>query len=132
MPNRVVHFEIEASDISRAKQFYTKAFGWKMDEMGKEFGSYVVVTTGEPKEPGGINGGLIGPIGPKKKLNAYSCVIAVNDIKKALKDVKNAGGKVLSKKPDDIPGVGLYAKCQDTERNNFSLLQPSPQMSPKP
>ena len=58
MPNRIVHFEIEARDRERAKSFYAQAFGWQMDQMGEDMGQYVVVTTGDPKEPGGINGGL--------------------------------------------------------------------------
>jgi predicted enzyme related to lactoylglutathione lyase len=129
MANRVVHFEIEAQDKERAKKFYTAAFGWKMDQMGEEFGGYVTITTGDPKEPMGINGGLFQV--EKKELNAYSCVISVDDVNKAIEDVKAAGGKVLSEKPDDIPGVGLYAKCEDTEGNRFTLLQPSPDMTPK-
>lgn len=126
MANRVVHFEIEAKDKERAKKFYSHAFGWKMEQMGNDYGGYIVITTGDPKEPGGINGGLYEIA--KKELNAYSCVIAVDDIHKAMKDVKTAGGKVLSEKPDDIPGVGLYAKCEDTEGNRFTLLQPSADM----
>jgi predicted enzyme related to lactoylglutathione lyase len=31
--------------------------------------------------------------------------------------VKKAGGKVSSEKPEDIPGVGLYANYEDTEGN---------------
>lgn len=130
MANRVVHFEIEAEDVARAKKFYTAAFGWEMEQMGNDFGNYVVVKTGDPKEPMGINGGIF-KSGDKKELNAYSCVIGVGDINKAIADVKAAGGKVLSEKPDNIPGVGMYAKCVDTEGNYFSVLQPDPASMPK-
>jgi predicted enzyme related to lactoylglutathione lyase len=92
MGNRIVHFEIEATNKERAKKFYEAAFGWKMDQMGEEFGGYITVTTGNPSE---------------------------------------AGGKVLQEKPDDIPNIGLYIKCEDTEGNHFTLLQPSPRMAPK-
>src|SRR5438045_104453 len=129
MANRVVHFEIEAKDTARAKKFYTDAFGWKMEQMPAEMGDYIVITTGDLKEPGGINGGMF-QVGDKE-LNAYSCVISVDDIQKAMADVRAAGGKVLNEKPDDIPGIGLYAKCEDTEGNRFTLLQPSPDMKPK-
>src|SRR5258708_4135321 len=91
MGNRVVHFEIEAKDKERAKKFYTDAFGWKMQQQGKEFGDYVVVMTGDPKDPIGINGGIFQ--NDKKELNAYSCVIGVDDVHKAMEDVKAAGGK---------------------------------------
>jgi predicted enzyme related to lactoylglutathione lyase len=129
MANRVVHFEIEAKNKERAKKFYTDAFGWKMEQMGTEYGDYVVVTTGDPKDTMGINGGIFQG-GRKKELNAYSCVIGVENIHKAMDAVKAAGGKVLMKKPDDIPGVGLYVKCEDTEGNRFSILEPSSDMMP--
>jgi uncharacterized protein len=136
MANRVVHFEIEAKDKKRANKFYSEAFGWKMDEQPEEYGGYIVVTTGDPKEPGGINGGIYQE--DQKKLNAYSCVISVDDADKAIADVKKAGGKVFddNKTPDgkelgekvDIPGIGIYVKCEDTEGNRFTLLQASPDM----
>lgn len=136
MPNRVVHFEIEAADKMRAKKFYEEAFDWKMDVMGENMGGYVTITTGAPNEPGGINGGMYQD--PKKQYNAYRCVIAVDDIQKAINDVKAAGGKIeehnLNDKGEDmgqimdIPTVGKWAKCEDTEGNVFSILQPSMEM----
>lgn len=126
MPNRVVHFEIEAKDKDRASKFYADAFGWDMQKQPEEYGGYVMAVTGDPKQPGGINGGLFQV--EKKELNAFSCVIAVDDINKTMADVKSAGGKVLDEKPVDIPKVGLYLKCEDTEGNRFTLLQPSQDM----
>ena len=136
MANRVVHFEIPATDIKRAGDFYTKAFGWEMQTQGPEYAGYVVAMTGPqglPKEIKdiGINGGLYQI--EKKDVNAYRCVIGVDDIKKTIEDVKNAGGKNLEKEITDIPGVGLFIKCEDTEGNVFSLLQPYPgEWMPKP
>lgn len=130
MANRVAHFEIEAKDIARAKKFYTDAFGWEMEQMGNDYGNYIVVKTGDPKEPGGINGGIY-QSKDAKEINAYSCVIAVDNIEKAMKDVIAAGGKLRSDKPQDIPHVGLYVSCEDTEGNRFTLLQPSPDMIPQ-
>jgi len=130
MTNRVVHFEIEAKDKERARKFYREAFGWKMEQMGKDYADYIVVTTGDPKEPMGINGGIY-QSKDKKEINAYRCVIGVEDINKAIADVKAAGGKVFNKEPEDIPNVGLFVSCEDTEDNRFTLLQPSPEMMPK-
>lgn len=133
MANRVVHFEISARDLKRATDFYSKAFGWEMQKQGEEYGGYVVASSGDAKELG-INGGIYQE--NKKDVNAYRCVIGVDDIDKAIADVKNAGGKVYDKNktPDgkilgekmDIPGVGMWAKCEDTEGNVFSILQPYP------
>ncbi|CAN5337366.1 VOC family protein [soil metagenome] len=134
MGNRVVHFEIEATDLNRAKKFYEEALDWKMEQMGAEYNNYLVITTGDPKEPGGINGGMYTTTdaGTKEKeVNAYRCVISVDDVEKTKEDVKKAGGKILSKdeKADDIAGVGLYLSCEDSEGNRFTLLQASDDMN---
>lgn len=131
MPNRVVHFEIGAKDAKRASKFYSEAFGWDMQQQGEEYGNYILANTGPqglPKEAKdmGISGGIFQE--QDTKYNAYRCVIGVEDIEKAMEDVKKAGGKLLAEKPTDIPKVGLYLECQDTEGNYFTLLQPSGDM----
>jgi len=126
MPNRIVHFEIEASDQQRAKNFYAQAFGWDMQQMGEEMSNYVVIVTGDPKEPGGINGGLYGTQpGAAKELNAFSCVVGVDNIDQAMAKVKSAGGQLMGDKMD-IPTVGTFVRCKDTEGNIFTMLQPLP------
>jgi predicted enzyme related to lactoylglutathione lyase len=126
MPNRVVHFEIEAADRQRAKNFYANAFGWQLEQMGEDMGQYVVVTTGDPKEPGGINGGIYGTApGASKEINAFSCVIGVDSIDAAIGSVKSAGGEVFGDKMD-IPNVGTFIRCKDTEGNYFTMLQALP------
>ena len=126
MPNRIVHCEIEAADPARAKNFYSQAFGWQMQQMGEDMSNYVVVITGDPKEPGGINGGIfMTPKGATKELNAYSCVVGVDNIDEAMQKVKAAGGELMGGKMD-IPTVGTFARCKDTEGNIFTMLQPLP------
>jgi predicted enzyme related to lactoylglutathione lyase len=126
MANRIVHFEIEAADRERAKSFYSEAFGWKLEQLGPEMGDYVVVVTGDPKEPGGINGGIFAsPSGASKELNAYSCVVGVDDIDQSISKVKSAGGQVLGDKMD-IPSIGTFVRAKDTEGNIFTMLQPLP------
>jgi uncharacterized protein len=126
MPNRIVHFEIEASDRERAKRFYSQAFGWELQQMGDEMGGYVVVITGDPKEPGGINGGIYSsPPGSGKELNAFSCVVGVDNVDQAIDKVRSAGGEIFGDKMD-IPGVGTFIRCKDTEGNYFTMLQPLP------
>jgi len=130
--NPVVHFEMPAENRDRIAEFYTKAFGWKTQMLGEEIGNYVLATTaesdekGHPKRPGAINGGFY----PKKNdmpAQYPSVVIAVDDIKQAMKKVTDAGGKVLGE-PMEIPGIGQYVAFFDTEGNRLSMLQPSPRM----
>ena len=88
--NPVVHFEMPAKDKSRMRKFYETAFGWQTEQLGKEMGEYVLVTTTEsdektglPKSPGAINGGFYQRT--DDPLSQYpSVVIAVDDIKEAM------------------------------------------------
>lgn len=130
--NPVIHFEMPADDRDRMAKFYTTAFGWKANKLGPEMGNYVVVTTTEsdekgPKKPGAINGGFF--VRTKKVKYYPSIVIAVDDIREAMKKVAKAGGKILGGQkpgePDDIPGIGLYVSFIDTENNRVGILQPS-------
>ncbi|MGE5446671.1 MAG: VOC family protein [Ignavibacteriales bacterium] len=137
--NPVVHFEMPYEDKNRMADFYAKAFGWQPQMLGPEMGNYVVVTTSErgedgfPKKPGMINGGFFKKT---KDTHCPSVVIAVDDIREAMKKVTDAGGKVLGGQkpgePDEIPGVGLYASFIDTEGNRVSILQPTADMTVRP
>jgi hypothetical protein len=126
--NPVVHFEMPYEDATRVAAFYTKAFGWQMQALGKEMGDYVTAGTAETdeqrmvKQPGTINGGFF-PKKPDWPAQYPSVVIAVDDIKEAMKGVEAAGGKVLGE-PMEIPGIGHYVSFTDTEGNRVSLLQP--------
>ena len=126
--NPVVHFEMPAEDQKRMAGFYTKAFGWKIRQLGEEMGNYMLATTtdsdenGRPKVPGAINGGFF-PKSDDRPAQYPSVVIAVDDIKASMQIVAEAGGKVLGE-PMEIPGVGLYVAFFDTEGNRVSMLQP--------
>ena len=126
----VVHFEMPAEDRRRMADFYAKVFGWKTEMLGPEMGDYVLARTtesdektGRPKNPGVINGGFF-PKSDDQPAQYPSVVIAVEDIKEHMRDVEEAGGKVLGE-PMEIPGVGRYVSFMDTEGNRVSMLQPS-------
>ena len=123
----VVHFEMPYDDRERLVGFYSRAFGWQMEKLGKEMGNYVTAATTETdkngmvKRPGVINGGFYPkmPDGPAQP----SVVIAVEDLKDAMRKVAEAGGKVLGEAME-ITGIGQYAAFADTEGNRVGLLQP--------
>ncbi len=134
----VVHFEMGYNDRERMKKFYSSAFGWKMQQFGKDMGNYVVAQTTETDEqgmvktPGNINGGFYAK-SDSPDSHAPSIVISVDDIKAAVEEVKKAGGKIKggmtpdgkhTMEPTMIPGVGLWISAEDTEGNRFSILQP--------
>jgi predicted enzyme related to lactoylglutathione lyase len=122
--NRVIHFEIQADDVSRAKKFYENAFGWKIDQvMTLEQGGmdYWGLKTGEDGTPG-INGGLY-QRRPENKIYTYDCTIQVEDLDKSIEDVKNNGGTITSEKWK-FPGW-VVASALDPEGNKFGLMQPT-------
>ena len=136
--NPVIHFEMGYFDQDRMKNFYTDAFGWKLNQMGADMGNYVVAQTAETddkgmiKTPGAINGGFYQKT-ENPLSHAPSVVIAVQDIKTAIEAVRANGGTILgamnekgeaSMEPMKIPGVGFWISFQDTEGNRVSLMQP--------
>jgi predicted enzyme related to lactoylglutathione lyase len=131
--NPVVHFEMPYEDRERLVKFYTQAFGWQMRKLGEDMGNYVTAATTETdesrmvKRPGAINGGFF-PKKPDWPAQHPSIVIAVDNIKDAMKKVETAGGKVLGE-PMEIPGIGQYVSFTDTEGNRVSMLEPVPMKS---
>ena len=127
--NPVVHFESPYEDRERMMKFYSGVFGWKFQLMGPEMGNYAVAQTDETddkgmlKETNRINGGFYQKTEDVSS-HAPSFVIAVEDINAAVEKVKAAGGQIMSAKPDEIPGVGMWVSCKDTEGTRFSMLQP--------
>jgi predicted enzyme related to lactoylglutathione lyase len=130
----VVHFEMPYRDSGRMAKVYQSAFGWETKPLGEESGNYVLANTTEtndlgPKRSGVINGGFF----PKKAdwpQQHPSVVIAVDDLPRAMKKVKEAGGKVLGE-PMEIPNIGKYVSFDDTEGNRVSMLEPTPQNKEK-
>ncbi len=70
---KVVHFEIHADDVERAKAFYTAVFGWEFEDWGHVVDSvYWGILTGPDEEPG-INGGLLQRPVPTPGAGAAPC-----------------------------------------------------------
>ena len=126
--NPVVHFEMPYENSDRVVKFYSKVFGWQMNNTGPEMGNYVLAGTTETDEnrmvktPGTINGGFFQK-NPEWPAQYPSVVISVKDINAAMKSINDAGGKVLGE-PMEIQGVGKYVSFMDTEGNRVSILQP--------
>ncbi len=122
--NRVVHFEIQADDVGRAKKFYEETLGWKISQaMEKEESGmdYWVIDTGTGP---GIGGGLYQRPAQGEKFYLYDCTVAVPDIDKAVEAVKKNGGSIVREKVE-MPNIGFFASVKDTEGNRFALMQPT-------
>jgi predicted enzyme related to lactoylglutathione lyase len=124
---KVVHFELPADDISRAKQFYDSVFGWGLQDVeGMDYTSITTVQVDEnqmPTEPGAINGGLTSR---SDEVNVPVLTVDVDSIDDALKSVEAAGGSSVRPRTE-IPGMGAYAYFRDTEGNVVGLWETPPQ-----
>jgi len=135
--NPVVHIEMPAKDKKRVSDFYSKVFGWQMNQLGTDMGNYLLAQTTEtdektmmPKTAGAINGGFF-DYQEKEGFNIPHLVISVDNLEEAMKKVEDVGGKILGGVKglgtiDDIPGVGRYVSFDDCEGNHLGVLQPSP------
>jgi uncharacterized protein len=122
--SRVVHFEIPADNVDRAKKFYNQAFGWDISPYpGMEYQGVTTTemdqTTRMPKQVGAINGGMT-----KRNSEVKSTVITVDvqDIDAALKNIEKLGGKTVQKK-QPVADMGFTAYFKDTEGNIVGLWQ---------
>ena len=124
--NRIVHFEINAADLRRAADFYSKVFGWKIEKWPYGDGEYWAVMTAEKESRElGINGGLVKrskEIAPATGANAFVCTVQVDDFDATEKRILAAGGRVAALKVaiDNLAWQGYFF---DTEGNMFGLHQ---------
>jgi uncharacterized protein len=111
MAGDVVHYEIAATDVDRAKRFWEGVFGWTFgDSMMPDFDyrmaqvserSGAALMPGEPGHP-----------------HVY---LDVADIDASVAKVRELGGEADDKQP--VPGHGWFAACKDSEGNRFHLWQ---------
>lgn len=127
MSNRVVHFEIQADDIERCKDFYQQIFGWTFEDYSQYVNApYYGVITGEDGTPG-INGGLLprpaARPGMEQGTNAFVCTVAVDDYDSTHEKILKAGGIVALPKMA-LPGMAWQGYYLDSEGNTFGIHQP--------
>jgi predicted enzyme related to lactoylglutathione lyase len=129
MANSVVHFEIFASDVERARKFYERVFGWKFEVAGPP--DFYLIVTGPDTDPGITQGLIAKRSGPAAQgpLNSFRCTISVSSIVDCLSAVEAAGGKLRSAIVD-IPDVGQVAEVSDTEDNIVCIGQFKPGHQP--
>lgn len=124
--DKVVHFEIPADDMERAKHFYGSIFGWEITDMpmpgGMKYMSVVTAPVGpnrRPVEAGAINGGMIQR---SEAMRAPILAINVPSIDESMQKVAAAGGKIVVPKME-MGGMGYYAYAADTEGNVIGLWE---------
>jgi predicted enzyme related to lactoylglutathione lyase len=127
--SRVVHFEIQADDVERAKAFYAAVFDWSFQDWGQATASaYWGIMTGPEDQPG-INGGLLqrpAPApAPEQGTNAFVCTVQVDDYDATERRILDAGGRMALPKMA-LTGMAWQGYYLDPEGNTFGIHQPDP------
>jgi hypothetical protein len=119
MGNPFVHVELHTNDLPRAREFYSKLFDWKLQDMPMPGGggSYTMIEVGT-----GTGGGMTtSPVpGVPPHWMAY---VGVDDIHVSTKKAKDLGAKVVQ----DVMEVGQYGSMSvivDPTGAALALWQP--------
>jgi predicted enzyme related to lactoylglutathione lyase len=118
-------FNLPVDDMVRAKEFFSKTFGWDFMATGMDGDHHFATTVpidenGIPTEPGGINGGLLQRGAYEQQVT--SIFIKVKSIDATIDKVGINGGKpILAKVP--IADFAYLAQIKDTEGNLISLWE---------
>jgi hypothetical protein len=117
----VAHFAINADDLTRARKFYERVFGWKFDPWGPP--NFYIIDTGEKPAPEVI-GSLQArrEIVPGKRMNGYECTISVTSVDQTMAAIEAGGGKIVMAK-STIVGVGNLIFFEDPEGNVAGAMQ---------
>ncbi len=117
----IVHFDVPAEDMKRAKEFYEKLFGWKIDGVPGPMEYFNIATTDDEGKPG-LGGGM----GPKQPgSSGITNFVGVPSVDEYMKKVEELGGKIIMPKMS-VPGFGFLAVFLDTEGNSMGLWETDP------
>lgn len=129
MSNRIVHFEIHATDPARAIRFYRDVFGWDFPKWMEEPPYWGVMTAPKESNELGINGGLLSRGGPGPAegapANAFVCTVQVASFDETHEKIIEAGGSIVMRK-HAITGMAWQGYYRDPEGNVFGVHQPDP------
>jgi predicted enzyme related to lactoylglutathione lyase len=117
-PASIVWFEIPADNVARAKAFYSKLFGWKIKKFAgpMKMPYWHIDTGGADASP---DGGMMERQSPQQPITNYIMVASVDQ---AVAKAQKLGGKIIVPK-SEVPQMGYFAICQDTEKNVFAMWE---------
>jgi uncharacterized protein len=113
--NTITHIEIPAPDLSKAIDFYSAIFNWKITIAVEN--SYAFFRVGDTNTGGGLDASLK----PAEEKQGCQIVVDVEDIEQTLKKIRQAGGTVTKPKTEIDSGHGFYACFRDPNGNELQL-----------
>ena len=119
MPNPFVHVELNTTDVDKAKDFYSKLFDWKLEDMTMgPSGTYTVIQVGD-----GTGGGILKNPMPGVP-SFWLAYVLVDDIGAATKKAASLGARIV-KDSIEVPNMGWLSIIQDPTGAALGLWQPT-------
>ncbi|HTR43814.1 MAG TPA: VOC family protein [Pseudomonadales bacterium] len=118
-PPAIVWFEVPADDTARAKNFYNKLFGWKINPIPNMPEYLHMDTGGADAAP---DGAIMKRMHPDHSITSY---VSVPSVAKFAAKIEKLGGSVCKPKTA-VPGMGYFAIVNDTEKNTFAIWEMNP------
>jgi len=113
--SKLVWFDIPAQDAERAKSFYASVFGWCFEGLKDRDDCWLIADGDADKIPASLVTG-------RPQLRGITNYLSVTVLSEAIERIKVSGGRVLQGRME-LPGYGVYAICEDTEGNQFSIWE---------
>ncbi len=112
MAGKLVHFEIPAADTARARSFYNGLFGWDYEAWEGPMEYHTISNTSDPG----------GAVYPRQRDENIRIWFGTGDLDADIARVRELGGEATDR--EQIPGVGWFTICKDTEGNEFGIIAP--------
>jgi predicted enzyme related to lactoylglutathione lyase len=117
MANPFVHVELNTTDVGKAKTFYGKLFGWKLEDVPMGEGTYTMIGVGE-----GTGGGMMKHPMPGAP-STWLAYVQVDDVAAATRTAKSLGAAVV-KDVTEVMGAGHFSIISDPTGAVLGLWQP--------
>ena len=118
MANPFVHIELQTHDLPKAKDFYSRLFDWKLQDIplpGGE-GSYTMIEVG-----GGTGGGMYSNSDPKVQPH-WLAYVGVDDVRAMTEKARELGATICVEVME-VGSYGLMSVLTDPTGATFALWQ---------
>jgi uncharacterized protein len=115
MANSFVHVELQTNDVNRAKDFYTRLFDWKLEDIpGMD---YTMINVGE-----GTGGGMMKNPMPEIPSH-WLAYVQVDDVAASTEKARSLGA-TIAMEVTEIPDIGWFSVMVDPTGAALALWQP--------
>ena len=122
MANPFVHIELNTQDVAESKDFYSKLFDWKIQDVPMGDEPYTIIGVGE----GGAGGGIFKHPMPGAP-SFWLPYVLVDDVKASTDRAKALGATVI-KDVTEVGDAGWLSIIQDPQSAVLGLWKPKPRI----